>query len=105
LRVVGLLDRGPLPVVETGGRPARLLETRAVGLAVVDLGHQDRSRRGLPALVRADDLLATVLVAHLDLAEKPERLPVEGAAAFPGQLSAVPAVAEDDAHGVVARLQ
>ena len=106
LAVARDLHRRPLPIVEAGRRPAGLLETRVVGLAVVDLRHQDRARGRLPALVRPDDLLAPVLVGDLDLQQQRQPVAVDVAPIdAPGQVPAVPAVAELDPDGVVARLQ
>ena len=105
LGVSGRPDRSPALVVEAGGGPARLLETRVVGLTVIDLGHQDRAGARLPPRVARDELLAPVLVRDSDLHQKAETLAVDIPASFPGQVPAVPAVAELHSDRVGSGLQ
>ena len=104
LAVIDDPDPRPLPVVEADVGPARALQARVVGLAVVDLGHQDGTGGGLPARVAADGLPSPILVGDLDLQEQSEAIAVDVATAS-RQVSAVPAVAEQHAHGVVPALE
>ncbi len=106
LAVIGELDARPVAIVEAGPGPARLLEARVVGFSVVDLRHQDRAGRGLPAGVAAHDLAAPVRVGHFDLHQQREPVAVDVAPAGEAHLvPAVPAVADERPHGVGARLQ
>ncbi len=106
LTVIGALDAFPVVVVEARRRPAILLEASVVGLAVVDLRHEDRSRRGLPAAVGEEHLLAPILVAHVDLQQQGGVVTVDVAASDPPcEIAPVPAAPEQDAYRVGAGLE
>ena len=81
-------------IVVAGATPSRLLESRIVGLAVVDVGHQDRSGRGFPLSIRADDLRVAIRVANDDLREQSESPAVIVALTLEADVAAIPSIAE-----------
>ena len=100
--------RGLLPggVVEAGGAPSVVLEPRVVVFAVVNAGAQDRRGGGAPRAVRRDRLATAVGVGDLELSEEGEVLAEDVAEALvPADASAIPAVAQPRADGVLSRCE
>ena len=99
------LDRRPRGIVEAGLVPARLLQPRVVGLAVVYLGEQDRTARAFPACVAADNDPAPASVVQNYAAAEGGARAVVVAVEVVAHLSLVPARAERHAEGVGAGKQ
>ena len=97
--------RRPVGVGEAGRAPAGLLEPRVVGLAHVEVGGEDRAGGGPPLVVGPDRLDAPVGVLDAELAQEPQRFTEHVPAVAPGEVAAVPAVAQRGADRVVARAQ
>src|SRR6185295_6532197 len=95
-------DNPPLPVVKAWRIPAASFTTSVVGLAVIDLGHQNGTSRRLPVLIRRDDLFTPVLVVDLELREKSKPPPVQVARVLATEITAVPSVAENHTNSIVA---
>src|SRR3954463_4346272 len=83
----------PGVIVVAGAAPSVLLQACVVGLAVVDVGHQDRPGGRLPRAVGRDGLAAAVPVAHHQLRQDAEPAAVVVALPLEAEAAAVPAVA------------
>ena len=105
LTVFDDLYAAPVLVDEARRRPTRLFEPGVVRLTVVDLRHQDWPRRGLPARVAPDGVLPPSPVGDDDLHQQAEAIAVDVALVVPGEVAAVPTIAERDADRVRPPLQ
>ena len=98
----------PARVVVTGAVPPRFFQARVVTLAVVEIVIRDRARRRLPLAIRDKADLSAVLEFNNPVQKQPGPVPVRRAVAGRRRdvlLRTVPAMAQNDAEYVTARLQ
>src|SRR5262249_40933859 len=105
LRMADHPNTGPRRVIEVRVCPPRFLKTRVVGLSLIDLRRDDRSRRDLPPGPARDELLATALVHDLDLTKKRRLVAVSIPLSGKPDLSSIPAAAQHRANRVCALTQ
>ena len=98
-------DSRPSARVVARRAPAGPLEPCVVRLAHVDVRHEDGTGGRGPRPVGAHRLDPPVFVLDPELGEKSETLPVDVAPVLPGQVAAVPAVAEGRPDRVLAGAQ
>ena len=94
----------PVVIVISRSAPAIALEPSVVGLAIIDVRHDDRAGRGLPCSVGADDLRAPIGVTDHELGQEPNTRAIVVATAVESQPAAIPPVPKCGAHRIRALL-